>query len=63
MSIHKRIPHWFAFSPGGSMLYQTGAKTEQGCKDKLMEGISHIYQNWEAAKQRGYSVELLDMEP
>lgn len=51
---------WLAWTPGGTPLMETKAKTEKGCWRKLMRNLRPMYPTRFAAEQRGY--EVLEME-
>ena len=51
---------YFAFTPAGSMVYETKAKTEKQCWENLLREASHMpYGNIAAFKKRGYTVEKI----
>lgn len=53
----KSNAYYFAFTPAGTLVQSTGALTRQGCIDKLLKEAAHMpYPNWEAFRERGYSV-------
>ena len=57
-------PYYWAFTPAGTMLYETAALTRDGCIKNLLEAAAHMpYGSWKAMEKRGYTLELLDMQP
>lgn len=59
-----RKNYYYAFTPAGSMLTDTHAKTEQECWQKLEKCLAHMpYRNLDEIKERGYKVESLRVKP
>jgi hypothetical protein len=52
--------HYYAFTPAGTLLYETEAETEKKCIAKLLKAAAHMpYGTWENFKVRGYTVKLV----
>lgn len=52
-----KLKKFYAFTPGGSMCYETGASTRRECIKKLLETTSHMpYKNWKQMERRGYTI-------
>lgn len=55
------MKYFFAFTPAGSMVYETKSKTFENCKNKLLKFAKHMpYKSWDNFKKRGYEIEELD---
>lgn len=56
--------NYFAFTPAGTLVLETGHPTKQGCIDNLLRLAAHMpYGTWENFQKRGYTIERLELEP
>jgi len=52
----KRV-YWFAFTPAGTLVLETGALTEAQCIENLLRLAAYMpYKTWENFEKRGYQV-------
>lgn len=50
--------NWYASTPAGTVLPETGAATKEECIARLLEEGRHMpYGTWENFKARGYTLE------
>ena len=56
--------YWYAFTPAGTLLLETGAKKREQCIKKLLQAGAHMpYGTWENFQKRGYTLERLPITP
>lgn len=57
-------PWWFAFTPAGTLVLETGSPTRKGCIKNLLRLAAHMpYGTWENFEKRGYTLEELELRP
>lgn len=55
---------WYASTPGGSLIVDTGHKTRDGCIAKLLQVGAHMpYGTWANFEKRGYTLSQLPVKP
>lgn len=55
---------WYAFTPAGSLVYETGARKRRQCIAKLLRMAAHMpYGTWDNFEKRGYEIQQLPLEP
>ena len=56
--------YWYAFTPAGTLCYETGAATREGAIKNLLVAAAHMpYKTWANFRKRGYTVEQVGMKP
>lgn len=54
------IGWYYAWTPGGTLILESGAPTEQECIENLLREAAHMpYRTWDRFQQRGYTVEQI----
>jgi hypothetical protein len=60
MAMSRYKGNWFAFTPAGSLVYETGAPTRDACIKRLLKLAAHMpYGTWQNFEKRGYEVQYI----